>query len=265
MLNPDGLLDPRIATDHTIQILRIVLAGARVTCDSLDSIRGSITPSPPSVSLVKYAITDRERQLLAGLARGLTEQQVAQDIGISERTVQALLGKIKEKLNATSRTHAVALAVANGLVLAERDPDKTLEIATPTAKIVQAPQEIQPPSVKSPSWPAGPDANPQAGQHSTAPLDRCVSSMQPLLAFGLLLGACGPAAAPPSGVMETEWPVRVVLVTAPERIGARFCSRSNARAFGNGPDQRYVVQRRESTRNSASLVLQDETIDVQKW
>lgn len=61
-------------------------------------------------------LSARERELLQLLAEGLSEKQASERLGIGRRTVQTHIGRIKTKVGATTRTHAVALAVAEGLV-----------------------------------------------------------------------------------------------------------------------------------------------------
>lgn len=62
------------------------------------------------------ALTDRERQVLSGVARGETSKMIAFDLGITERTVKAHLTSIFNKLGVDSRAAAVAVAIQNGLL-----------------------------------------------------------------------------------------------------------------------------------------------------
>ena len=55
------------------------------------------------------ALNARERELLDILARGWTNQQIANRIGMSENTVKYYLKNIYEKLNVRNRSMAVAL------------------------------------------------------------------------------------------------------------------------------------------------------------
>jgi len=60
-------------------------------------------------------LTDRERDVLALLAQGLTNKDIAQTLFLSVRTVEAHLHNIYGKLDITSRTEAVLWAVQQGL------------------------------------------------------------------------------------------------------------------------------------------------------
>lgn len=60
-------------------------------------------------------LTARERDVLARVARGLPNRQIADDLGITERTARTHVSNILAKLGLTSRTQAALLAVQHGL------------------------------------------------------------------------------------------------------------------------------------------------------
>jgi two-component system, NarL family, response regulator NreC len=61
-------------------------------------------------------LTPREVEVLRLLARGYTNQQIADELVISSRTVQFHRGNLTEKLQLHSRVELVHFAVENGLV-----------------------------------------------------------------------------------------------------------------------------------------------------
>ena len=61
-------------------------------------------------------LTDRETEILALVAKGLTNKVIAYKLSISDRTVQGHIARIFEKLHASSRTDAVMRAIANGII-----------------------------------------------------------------------------------------------------------------------------------------------------
>ncbi len=62
-------------------------------------------------------LTERERQVLEGLAAGLPNKTVAYDLGISPRTVEVHRARIMEKMQARNLSHLVRLALAAGIAI----------------------------------------------------------------------------------------------------------------------------------------------------
>jgi len=62
-------------------------------------------------------LTNREREILALLADGLGNKQIAARLGISTNTVKTHLELLFEKLDVSSRAEAVATGVKRGLLL----------------------------------------------------------------------------------------------------------------------------------------------------
>ena len=61
-------------------------------------------------------LTTRELQVLALLAEGLPNKQIAAELGISDQTVKFHVAAIIGKLGASNRTDAVRRAVRRGLI-----------------------------------------------------------------------------------------------------------------------------------------------------
>lgn len=68
----------------------------------------SSSPGSPSAGSYPIALTRREREVAALVARELTNRQIAADLGISERTVATHVHRILEKLGLRSRTQIAA-------------------------------------------------------------------------------------------------------------------------------------------------------------
>ena len=71
---------------------------------------GKTAMEPPSI------LTERESQVLEGVARGERSKEIAVHLGISERTVKAYLANIYDKLGVDSRAAAIAVAAQKGLL-----------------------------------------------------------------------------------------------------------------------------------------------------
>lgn len=84
---------------------------------------GATRTSAPDVrgargdGVVDAALTNREREILALLADGLGNKQIAARLGISANTVKTHLELLFEKLGVSSRAEAVAAGVKGGLLL----------------------------------------------------------------------------------------------------------------------------------------------------
>lgn len=66
-------------------------------------------------------LSEREREILQGVARGERSKEIAARLGISIRTVGAHLASIYTKLGVDSRASAVAVAIERGLLPRQRE------------------------------------------------------------------------------------------------------------------------------------------------
>jgi len=113
-------------------IRRALEAGARgyllkdmLLTDVITAVRAvhrgeRVIPTAVAVRLTEHApgsdLTDREREVLTLVARGLANKDVAGAIGRTDETVKVHLKNIFAKLRVTDRTEAVTVALARGLI-----------------------------------------------------------------------------------------------------------------------------------------------------
>jgi DNA-binding CsgD family transcriptional regulator len=80
--------------------------------------REALAPVQPSRSSEQAAVllSNREREVLTRLARGLSDREIAEDLVLSTHTVHRHVANIRRKLGRRSRTAAVAEAARLGLL-----------------------------------------------------------------------------------------------------------------------------------------------------
>lgn len=88
--------------------------------------RGQSTLAPEAAQALIHAhtrqpkpghdLTEREREVLALMVKGLTNQAIAQQLSVSANTTKFHVSNVLAKLGASSRTEAVALALEHHLV-----------------------------------------------------------------------------------------------------------------------------------------------------
>ena len=61
-------------------------------------------------------LSNREKQCLTYLAQGMRLQELANKIGVSTKTAEKQITAARKKLGASTREHAVAIAVGNNLL-----------------------------------------------------------------------------------------------------------------------------------------------------
>ena len=59
-------------------------------------------------------LSEREREVMQCIARGLSSKQCAQELGIAPRTVERHVENLRNKLNARNKPHLVAKALSGG-------------------------------------------------------------------------------------------------------------------------------------------------------
>lgn len=62
------------------------------------------------------SLSPRQQQVLEGIAEGMTNREIGEQLGITERTVKAYAQEVYEKLGVRNRAEAVSEGVKNGLL-----------------------------------------------------------------------------------------------------------------------------------------------------
>ena len=93
-----------------MQLIVVVPWGSHEEADA--EIASELTNE--SAGPAMHLLTDREREILTLLALGDTGEQIAEILVISPETVRTHLQHVREKLGASTRSHAIALALQVG-------------------------------------------------------------------------------------------------------------------------------------------------------
>jgi DNA-binding NarL/FixJ family response regulator len=96
--------------------IRTVHAGNAVLAsdDLVALIDGSLRPQP-EVPPAYRTLTDKEREIFHAVARGLSNNEVARSVHLSESTIKTHVGNILRKLNLRDRVQLVVFAADHGL------------------------------------------------------------------------------------------------------------------------------------------------------
>ncbi|KDN17865.1 response regulator [Amycolatopsis rifamycinica] len=114
-----GFLLKDTQPDHLVSALRAVASGDAVVSPSvtrrlLDRFVG--TGSGPMRDTAELdVLTDREREVLVLIAKGMSNLEIAEALFLSEATVKTHVGRILAKLELRDRVQAVVLAYETGL------------------------------------------------------------------------------------------------------------------------------------------------------
>jgi two-component system NarL family response regulator len=100
-----------ISADELLACIRDVLAGKTYLAPA--------AAAKLAEDVTRVQLTPRELASLRLMADGQSNKEIANELGISDRTVKTHLGHLFEKLGVTSRTEAVKVATRRGLVRLE--------------------------------------------------------------------------------------------------------------------------------------------------
>lgn len=106
-----GYLTKGTLSEDLVDTIRVTFQGKMVF--SKDVAEKLVSPPQP---LVDFHLTDRELEVLVLLAQGLTNQQSAHRLSISQSTLKFHMANIYRKLGVQTRSEALVLAAKNNLI-----------------------------------------------------------------------------------------------------------------------------------------------------
>ncbi|MFJ8439457.1 response regulator [Kitasatospora griseola] len=116
-----GFLVKDMGLEEILAAIRVVAAGdallaPRVTRRLIADLTSRPTPGSSTPPRTLAAITEREREVLTLIARGLSNTEIADHLHLSITTVKTYVTRLLSKLDARDRVHLVILAYEAGLV-----------------------------------------------------------------------------------------------------------------------------------------------------
>ncbi len=109
-----GYLLKDAGADEVAQAIRAAMAGEMVLDPQVTRLLAQRMRAKPAPDPVE-PLTDRERDVLRLVARGLSNKEIAYELGIAEGTARTYVSNILGKLGLTSRTQAALYAVEHKL------------------------------------------------------------------------------------------------------------------------------------------------------
>ena len=103
--------------------IRVVADGGALFAPGItERLIARFAEDEPSTRVELPSLTQRERQVLGLVARGLSNAEIADQLVISEHTTKTHVASLLQKLGLRSRVQAVVLAYESGLVRPGLDP-----------------------------------------------------------------------------------------------------------------------------------------------
>ena len=103
-----GALMKSAPNSQLVETIRAIARGERAISEDVERL---MEEDPPA-----KALTPRQMEILDGLTRGLTNRDIAKELGIREDRVKGHVNTIFAKLGAANRTEAVAIALRKHLL-----------------------------------------------------------------------------------------------------------------------------------------------------
>jgi DNA-binding NarL/FixJ family response regulator len=103
-----GYLLKRMPPEKLVEAIHEVYEGGSPMSPSIARTVIHLLRSMPQAAESVESLTDRQREVLDGLAAGRAYKQIADEMGMSIHTVRTYIRRIYEKLHVHSRTEAVA-------------------------------------------------------------------------------------------------------------------------------------------------------------
>lgn len=123
---PGGLIPPQSTLEQVERTLQGAAAGLHVVHPDFVHVTDQTEPDAsteapllePTVSI----LSPREQEVLSQVANGLPNKAIARMLGITDHTVKFHISSVLSKLDASSRSEAVAIAARRGMLDEREEP-----------------------------------------------------------------------------------------------------------------------------------------------
>lgn len=118
--HPGGMIPPQSTLEQIERTLQGAAAGLHVVHPDFVHVTDQTEPeSPANEPLLDAAVSvlsPREQEVLTQVANGLPNKAIARMLGITDHTVKFHISSVLSKLEAASRSEAVAIATRRGML-----------------------------------------------------------------------------------------------------------------------------------------------------
>jgi DNA-binding NarL/FixJ family response regulator len=118
--HPGGMIPPQSTLEQIERTLQGATAGLHVVHPDfvhvIDQTEPDTTTHAPLLEETVSILSPREQEVLTQVANGLPNKAIARMLGITDHTVKFHIGSVLSKLDASSRSEAVAIAARRGML-----------------------------------------------------------------------------------------------------------------------------------------------------
>ena len=112
-----GFLLKRTPPEQLLEAIRVVAAGEALLAPSVTKkLIEAFAARPQREAKAVESLTAREKEVLIGIGRGLSNQDLAEELFISDNTVKTHVKRVFLKIGARDRAQAVVIAYEAGLI-----------------------------------------------------------------------------------------------------------------------------------------------------
>lgn len=119
-----GVVSKQAGLETVAEAIRVVAAGHLfLTGNAAEQLVSGVRAPVPPAAASGPTLSPRERAVVRGVALGFTSAQIAEEMGLSPKTVETYRARAMQKLGVTSRRAMVQAALALGILSGSETPE----------------------------------------------------------------------------------------------------------------------------------------------